>query len=207
MNGMLRPGERLGEFEIVRELSTGSFLAENEGGRKVVIKALQPDCLLEGQLHPSIRLRLTRVGQLPTRRVANLHGVVSDRGIMYLIWDYVPGRTMADLPDRRRFARELRAAVESMHSWGIVHGAIHENNVIVDDRGTVVLTHVSPLLFNDEQRDWRAVATLVPPEVQHVAAAQTQAQVRWRSLLWAMIAIVGGIIVALAMAHFAGQAA
>src|SRR2546421_2645571 len=142
MSPMLRAGERLGEFEIVRELAPSkTYLAEDEGGRPVVLKMLEQDCLLEGQLHPSIRLRLTRVSQLPSKYVANLHGVGCDRGMMYLIWDYVPGRAIAEVEDRRGCVRELRAAVESMHSWGIVHGAIHDGNVIVDERGSIVLTH------------------------------------------------------------------
>jgi hypothetical protein len=40
-----------------------------------------------------------------------------------------------------------------MHAAGIVHGAIHAPNVIVDDAGEVRLTHVSPLLYNDTDHD------------------------------------------------------
>src|SRR4051812_37631051 len=114
MDEMLRAGEWFGEFEILRELSPAkSYLAEDESGRRVVLKLLEQDCLLEGQLHPSIRLRLTRVSQLPSKYVANLHGVGRDCGVMYLIWDYVPGRPVSEIADRRRLKRELEAAVAS----------------------------------------------------------------------------------------------
>jgi hypothetical protein len=52
-----------------------------------------------------------------------------------------------------RLVREIILAVEALHSTGIVHGAIHERNVIVGDDGAVKLTHVSPLLYSDSQVD------------------------------------------------------
>jgi hypothetical protein len=48
------------------------------GGRQVVLKKLDDDCLLDGQLHPSIKLRLERVRELPVRCVANFLGVERD---------------------------------------------------------------------------------------------------------------------------------
>ena len=204
---MVRSGESLGEFEVLRELSSKSLVAQDRSGRRLVLKLLESDCLLDGQLHPSIRLRLTRVSQLPSKYVANLHGVGRDRGMTYLIWDYVPGRTLAEVADRRRWRRELEAAVQSLHSWGIVHGSIHANNVIVDERGRVVLTHLSPLLFNDEQKDWLAVEGLMAREKPAGSPDVAAEGIRWRSLLWATAAIIGGIIVALAMAYFARPSA
>jgi hypothetical protein len=62
---------------------------------------------------------------------------------------------------RVRLARELVLAIQSLHLAGIVHGAIHGGNVIVDDRGEVWLVDVSPLLWTDEQADVDAVITLL----------------------------------------------
>ncbi|HEX8523100.1 MAG TPA: hypothetical protein VF669_12655, partial [Tepidisphaeraceae bacterium] len=77
-----RPVE-LGGRKIVRELSPGTgqtFLAEDlrGAGKLVVLKMLEEDCLLEGQLHPSIRLRLGRISEMAAKHVANLHGVERD---------------------------------------------------------------------------------------------------------------------------------
>ena len=69
---LLRVGEMLGGYTIAADLSAGrSYLAEDKGGRRVVLKMLGEDCLLEGELHPSIRLRLARVSQVPSRRVSS----------------------------------------------------------------------------------------------------------------------------------------
>jgi hypothetical protein len=124
----------------------------------VVRKRLDDDCLLDGQLHPSIRQRLERVRELPLTGVANLIGVEKNNaGVAELVWQFVTGTSLEEIRgDARvwgRWAREVILAVEALHASGIVHGAIHERNVIIDPRGEVRLTHVSPLLYSDTDHD------------------------------------------------------
>ena len=125
-------------------------------GRPVVLKRLDEDCMLDGQLHPSIRLRLERVRELPVKCVANLLGVGrDDAGVANLVWEFVPGKPLADArpADWTRMSREVVLAVQSLNAAGIVHGAIHARNVIMDEASEVRLTHVSPLLYSDPDND------------------------------------------------------
>ncbi len=134
------------------------------GGRRVVLKKLDDDCLLDGQLHPSIKLRLERVRELPVRCVANFLGVErDDAGVAQMVWDYVPGTPLADVKsaDWLRLSREVVLAVQSLHAAGIVHGAIHGGNVILGDDGEIRLTHVSPLLYSDPDHDAADVAAML----------------------------------------------
>jgi len=136
---------------------------ETRGRRRVVLKPLDDDCLLDGEVHPSIAARLMRVRELPMMTVATLRGVERMESRAYLVWDFIEGRTLEEaisaMPPEQivKTAAELRLVVESMHSHGIVHGAVHAGNVIVDDRGGVHLTHVSPLLHSDPAKDLAAV--------------------------------------------------
>src|SRR5688572_11634240 len=59
-------------------------LADAGNGRKVVLKVLEADCLLKGQLHPSIKERLARVRELAHLQVSNLHGVEREGDTAYL---------------------------------------------------------------------------------------------------------------------------
>jgi tRNA A-37 threonylcarbamoyl transferase component Bud32 len=152
-----------------------SFLAIGPGGRGVVLKALEEDCLLKasknskGGLHPNIRERLGRVRELAHVGVANLHGVERDADRAWVIWEYVPGQTFdefASAPGRTSrelasAARELVLTVEALHTQGIVHGAIKPGNVVVTPAGAVRLTHVSPYLYTDPDEDARAVIALL----------------------------------------------
>ena len=58
--------------------SGSTYLAIGPGGRGVVLKKMDDDCLLRGQLHPSIKERLARVRELAHGGVANLYGVARD---------------------------------------------------------------------------------------------------------------------------------
>jgi len=174
---------------------TGStYLAIGPGGRGVVLKKLDDDCLLRGQLHPSIRERLARVRELAHGGVANLYGVGRDGGSgesaadvetnggekngtgigqAWLIWEYVEGRPFDEfaadpgrsLRDLAAAGRELALALDLLHMQGIVHGSIGGGNVIVAPAGAVRLTHVSPLLYTDPGPDAEAVVHLLESAV------------------------------------------
>jgi serine/threonine protein kinase len=163
-----------------------SALALAAGGRRVVLKRLDPDCLLRSgpkpKLHPSIRDRLARVRELAHARVANLYGVEHDQGVTYLVWEYVEGQTLADWaagerrPSPRELlltARELILTIEALHARGIVHGAIHGHNVIVDPQGRLKLTHVSPLLYSEPRRDMDSIADLFSDIAQRRGEAES----------------------------------
>ena len=145
------------------------------GGRTVVLKTLDDDCLLDGQLHPSIKVRLERVRELPVRCVANLLGVERDpsRGIAQMVWEFVPGTPLADVraADWLKLSREVVLAVQSLHASGIVHGGIHGGNVILDDAGEIRLTHVSPLLYTDSDNDAADVVAMLDALVHEHAPA------------------------------------
>jgi hypothetical protein len=198
---------------------TASMIVERDGGR-VVLKALEEDCLLDGEVHPSIQLRLNRVRELPMTAVANLHGVEVVDGRAVMVWEFVEGRTVEELlpgmsPERRaRLRDELRLVVERMHGLGIVHGGLHRRNVIVDARGRVRVTHVSALLHSDGEVDRDAVERIfveaTPASRQGGAAnsstlrvdrdagvASTEEEmIRRRALVGAVVALVAGVIIA-----------
>ena len=64
-------------------------------------------------------------------------------------------------PNPLNAARELVLTVESLHTQGIVHGAIHGRNIIIDPKGRVRLTHISPYLYTDAQVDAAAVVDVL----------------------------------------------
>lgn len=165
----LTPAELCG-YAVVETFADGSsYLAIGPGGRGVVLKKLEADCLHGSILHPDVRDRLSRVRELAHAGVANLFGVGADRGEAWLIWEYVEGKTF-DAHARehcrspREFAllvRELVLTVESLHLRGIVHGAIRAGNVVVVADGSVRLTHVSPYLYSDPADDVEAIENTV----------------------------------------------
>src|SRR6476661_407038 len=97
----------IGEYRVDRALGEGSLLASESNGRRVVLKMLEPDCLLKGQLHPMIKDRLGRVRELAHLGVANLQGAERDGERAFLVWEFVEGITLEEYlfeyePERSR---------------------------------------------------------------------------------------------------------
>jgi hypothetical protein len=171
---------------IERELVPGgAVLAIAPGARQVVLKRLDEDCLLDGQIHPAIRQRLNRVRELPLVGIANLMGVERIEGVAQLVWEYVPGTPLAEFEGDAaawgRVTRELMLAVDSLHSAGIVHGSIHERNIIIDDSGSIRLTHVSPLLYTETDQDAVDVIEMLDDLVGEQAEGSPLAQLLGRA--------------------------
>src|SRR5687767_7624906 len=73
------------------------YLAIGPGGRGVVLRRMPAECVVEGQLHPLIKERLTRVREIAHAGIANLHGVGRETdGSAWMIWEYVDGRTFGE---------------------------------------------------------------------------------------------------------------
>ncbi len=167
-NAVATAGEIAG-CAIVGELSDSKgYLGELPGGRRVVLKLLDPDCIQDRRLHPLVRDRLNRVRELATRTVANLRAVERHEERVFLVWDYVDGHTLEEWnatnpseEHRKVIGRNLIRAVEAMHVRSLVHGALHGGNVIVAGNHDVQLTHVSPLLYDDPREDVKDVIALL----------------------------------------------
>ena len=156
-------------YPVDSALSDNSYLAVGPGGRGVVLKRMEDDCILKGQLHPAVRDRLGRVREIAHGGVANLFGVERDAGAAWLVWEYVEGEPFdrhAAHAERslRHLAvagRDVALAADLLHTQGIVHGALHGGNVIVTPGGAVRLTQVSPLLYDDPNEDAAAVISML----------------------------------------------
>lgn len=157
-------------YTLVRWLKEGrTALCRSDAGRPLVLKKLDQDCLLEGDLHPDVRERLARIRELAHGQVATLITVERDaHGDVYAVWQHIDGQDFESWAcdkqrDQRQVARMMRnlvLAVEAMHAQGIVHGRLHGRNILVDDAGVLRLLDVSPLLFTDPQDDAAAMAKL-----------------------------------------------
>jgi hypothetical protein len=163
------PPDTIGDYRIVAALSGSAYRALGPGDRAVVLKLIDDDCLQRGKLHTGIHLRLSRVRELAHPGVANLHGVEKDGPYVFAVWDEIEGLPIDRYVQTRkpsplamaRLARELILVVESLHNLGLVHGRISAGNVIVDSRGNVRLTHISPLLYDDPAVDNAATIDLL----------------------------------------------
>lgn len=149
-----RPGEKIGNWKLVRPLGEGGmgsvYLGVRTDGtfdRNVAIKFVR-----RGMDSPALRLRLEAERRILARldhpNIARLLDAgATPEGQPYLVMDYVQGRSIIDyvaqqdLTVRQRVALFLQvcSAVDYAHRNLVVHRDLKPGNILVDASGTVRL--------------------------------------------------------------------
>jgi serine/threonine protein kinase len=146
---LLKPGDRVGSYRIVREIGAGGmgtvYQAEPEAGESVAIKVVRwhtYDLSIRFQREQAIlsRLRHPNIAQLFECGVTETHSP-------YIVMEYVEGtpihsycsRTALATDDRIRLFRQVCKAVTYLHQNLIVHLDLKPGNVLVTADGLVKL--------------------------------------------------------------------
>ena len=144
-------GERIGSYEIVRELGRGGmgtvYLGERADSQfekhvaiKIIKRGMDTDFVLR-------RFMLERrvLASLDHPNIARLlEGGATEDGLPYFIMEYVEGRPMTAYADERRLTvserlrlfRKVCAAVQYAHQNLIIHRDLKPSNVLVTADGT-----------------------------------------------------------------------
>lgn len=140
---------RIGRFEIRGELGRGAQSVVYRGfdpqlQREVAIKTLhftRPDPAQNQVLLAEARA----VGKLRHAAVVPIFEAGEEGGDLYLVFEYVPGRNLAQflnqsgaLPAVKALSilRPVLDAIEAAHAAGIVHRDLKPSNILLDDNGT-----------------------------------------------------------------------
>ncbi len=166
-----QPPRRVGKFELIEELGSGSFgtvyrALDTELGREVAIKILRAGRLATAEDIERF-LREAR-----SAAILKHPGIVSlfeagrtDEGVCYLVEELVRGATLAErlrdgpfAPDpAARLVAEVAEALAGAHRLGVVHRDIKPSNIILDAEGR---PHVTD--FGLAKRDTEDATTMTP---------------------------------------------
>jgi serine/threonine protein kinase/tetratricopeptide (TPR) repeat protein len=148
MLGQTMIGQTLGRYRIVERLGEGGmgvvFRAEDPRlERDVALKVLKPDALHDEDSKHRFRLEARALSRLLHPNIATLFDFDSDRGVDFLVLEFVPGeslaRTLANgpLPETRAraIALDVTEGLQSAHEKGIVHRDLKPGNIVITPRG------------------------------------------------------------------------
>jgi serine/threonine protein kinase len=139
--------ERIGRFEIVRELGRGGLGVvllgrDPELGRYVAIKIPRADLLAGGELERRFLREAEAAARLSHPHLVPLYEVGRDGPLCYLVSEYCTGPTLAAWLKAQRgslspqqaatLVRQLADAVHHAHSRGVLHRDIKPSNVMLD---------------------------------------------------------------------------
>jgi serine/threonine-protein kinase len=149
----LKPGERVGRFEILREIGRGGFgivyeALDPELGRTVAVKVLRPARRpLEDAEREVLRREAEAVASLDHPGIVTLHDAGTCESGPYLVLELLHGESLETriargaLAPREalRVAREVAGALAHAHGRGVLHLDLKPANVFITEDGRVKL--------------------------------------------------------------------
>ncbi|MFZ0547208.1 MAG: AAA family ATPase [Candidatus Promineifilaceae bacterium] len=141
--GQLLKGRYKIESRVAKsEIGTVLKATDTRLDRPVIIKVFSP--AFSRQALERFRTEAQRMAQLNAPNVAAVFDYNEEKGLAYLVTEYVPGKTLRQLLDQDepfpalKIALEILQALEYTHSRGVVHGNLKPENILVSE--TIKLT-------------------------------------------------------------------
>ena len=146
----LTPGQRLGHYEVIRELGRGGmgtvYLAQdNELGRKVALKILPSG--FSGRYVPASRFRKEAqvVSALNHPNILTIHEIGHIDSVDFIATEFIDGVTLRDriaggpmqATEAVEIGVQIAAALAEAHAAGIIHRDIKPENIMIRRDGLV----------------------------------------------------------------------
>jgi TolB-like protein/lipoprotein NlpI len=148
----LRPGDRVGRFEIRREAGRGGFGAvyeafDTELNRVVAVKTLRLSRPRHDLSSDWLKKEAEAVARLDHACIVTLFDVGTDDSGPYLVMEFLRGETLAQriadgsIPqiEALRIAEEMAKGLAHAHQRGVLHRDLKPANVFVSEDGRVKL--------------------------------------------------------------------
>jgi serine/threonine protein kinase len=143
----LRPGTRLGPYEIVSTLGAGGMgevyrADDSRLGRAVALKLLPPDVSADEDRRQRFLREARAAARLTHPNVATVYDVGEADGRLYLAMELVDGRTLPQKTAGRplpvaeilEIGAQVADAPDEAHRAGVVHRDTKPTNIMVDSR-------------------------------------------------------------------------
>ena len=148
----LKPGTRLGPYEIVAPIGAGGMgevyrATDTRLARTVAIKVLSPHLAHDPDLQARFEREARAVSSLNHPHICALYDVGEADGVRFLVLEHLEGETLdariarGPLPidQALRFGIEMCEALERAHRQGLTHRDLKPGNVMLTHGGTKLL--------------------------------------------------------------------
>jgi eukaryotic-like serine/threonine-protein kinase len=146
----LRPGTRLGVYEITAAIGAGGMgevyrARDTKLNRDVALKVLPPSVAADPERIARFEREAKTLAALNHPNIAHIHGLEESDAIRAIVMELVDGPTLADriaqgpipLDEALPIAKQIAEALEAAHEQAIIHRDLKPANVKVRDDGTV----------------------------------------------------------------------
>ncbi|MCX5787441.1 MAG: protein kinase, partial [Elusimicrobia bacterium] len=136
-----------GRYELGRRIGEGGMGLVYEGKdlvlrKRVAIKGMRRELRADERLRRRFLDEARVVAKLRHPHIVDLVEIVEEKGEVYLVFDYVAGRTLEQwiaegrLPfaQARALFRQAASALDYAHERGVIHRDLKPSNIMVDDK-------------------------------------------------------------------------
>jgi eukaryotic-like serine/threonine-protein kinase len=167
MAGRIMPGDRLGHFELIEYVGGGGMgrvyrAIDTRLARTVALKILSPDQAADAETVQRFQNEAQSAARLDHENIARVHYVGEDRGIHFIVFEFVEGENIRKLVERKgplpldeaiSYTIQVVDALTHADARHIVHRDIKPSNLLITpsgrvkliDMGLARLQHVEPI--------------------------------------------------------------
>ncbi|MDD5656071.1 MAG: protein kinase [Elusimicrobia bacterium] len=138
-------------YSVTRRIGSGGMgvvyeALDNALARKVAIKKMRDEIRADPAERRRFLAEARVVAALRHPNIVDIHSIVEDAGDIYLVFEFVAGRTLAELllergplpwSRARDVLRQACAAVSYAHARGVIHRDLKPANIMLADDGRV----------------------------------------------------------------------
>lgn len=152
-----------GRYELIEKIAEGG-MARVYRGRDLLLKRIVAVKILKDQMTGDAAFvrRFEREAQaaaaLSHPHIVNIYDVGEEKGVRYIIMEYVDGENLKEYirrkgrlqaPEAVRIARQIAEALEEAHRAGVVHRDIKPQNILFSREGKVKVTDFGIAIAGD----------------------------------------------------------
>ncbi len=163
-------GETISHYRILEKLGEGGmgvvYRAQDlHLDRFVAVKFLHEGCVADDERRRRFAVEAKAASALSHPNIITIHDIDSERGICFIVMEYIAGKALSDLigpqglplESALNFAAQTASALAAAHGAGIIHRDLKPANVMVGENGVVkVLDFGLAKLIEDSPADAEA---------------------------------------------------
>jgi serine/threonine-protein kinase len=194
--GQVIVGYRISEY-YGHEKLVHVFRAENEWtGQRKVLRVADSE-----ETTNLVRSYAEHVSRLNHANIVRLENAGVDRGIPFMVWEYIQGATLGDvlesspqltLSNAVAVIREVLIALDHAHQCGLVHGDLRPDNILIQENGQIKVSHFyqvetlkrdAPTRFEEflvaelKRKNNKKSASFMAPELEDGSNATTKSDI------------------------------
>lgn len=199
----LRPGERLGRYEILECLDRGGmgvvYRARHTAlGKQVALKVVSTMLQSERGAMDRFLREMQAIGCLePHPHVLNAYDAGTESGVQYIATELIDGMHLGELVSRTgplavseacKIISQAASALEHLRKHNLVHRDVKPNNLMLTRDGVVKIVDMGLALLREEQADRLTLAGEAMGSVDYIAPEQWRDshEVDWRSDVYSL---------------------